>query len=88
MNHSSHIKNPQLLIRITCLRTEKARVILVPQTKHSLLPNLHTPKKADSYSAKNILTEPQKWWPSIKMIELKKTKHFALVYNEPPFEEL
>lgn len=69
MNHSFHIKNPQLLIWITCLHIEKAYVILVPQTKHNVLPNLQIPKKADSDSAKNILTEPQKWWPSIKMIE-------------------
>lgn len=49
-----------------CLHTEKAFVIPVPQKKHNLLPNLQSPKKEDSYGAKNILTEPQKSWSSNK----------------------
>lgn len=41
-------------------------MIPVPQNKHNLLPNLQSPKKEDSYGTTNILTEPQKRWPSIK----------------------
>lgn len=75
MNHSFK-KKSQFLIWITCLCTEEPYVIPVPQTKYDLLPKLQIPKKTDSYSAKNFPTEPQKWWPSIKMIELKKSEHF------------
>lgn len=78
-------KKSQFLVWIICLHSGKACVIPVPQTKHNLLPNFQIPKKADSYSANNILTKPQKWWPSIKIIELKKPEHFSLFYKEPPF---